>query len=79
MNERGGLQRLAGRGLRHLARRQLAQFVVNKRQEIVDGLDMTVGRTLRVGANDSNLPSLNAEWNSKDNFDAMPNRSLNAA
>lgn len=41
MHERGRLEGLSGRLLRHLLGRQLAEFVVNQREQLVGGLGFT--------------------------------------
>ena len=40
MHERGWLQGLAGRFVGHLVRGELAQFVINQRQQLIGGRGM---------------------------------------
>jgi hypothetical protein len=42
MHERGGLQRLVGRLIRHACHRQLAQFLIDQRKQFIGGLGITV-------------------------------------
>jgi hypothetical protein len=42
MDQRGGLQRLAGSFVRHLIRRQPAQRVVNQREQFLGSLGISV-------------------------------------
>ena len=42
MHERGGLQGLVGRFIRHARRRQLAQFAIDQRQQFIGGLRVAV-------------------------------------
>ena len=42
MHERGGLQGLVGRFIRHARRRQFAQFAIDQRQQFIGGLGIAV-------------------------------------
>ena len=42
MDKRGGLERLACRLLRHLGRREPAEFVINERQKFLGGLGVAL-------------------------------------
>ena len=42
MDERGGLERVSGRLISHLMRRQTAQFVIDQRQQLIGCLGITL-------------------------------------
>ena len=47
MNQRGGLESLAGALARHLVRGQLAQFLINEREQFLGGLGIALLERVR--------------------------------